>query len=63
MTRRFATILLLFVSFAAGLLLANRIRQSTEAGAQAPATSKPAVATPVAVTSSAGTLTSFSSAT
>ena len=57
MTRRFATILLLFVSFAAGLLLANRIRESTEAGAQAPATGKPAAAMPVAVTSSAGTLT------
>jgi len=60
MSRRFSTLLLLLVSFAAGLLLANRIRVSTEAVAQAPAPSRPAVATPVAVTSSAGTLTDFS---
>src|SRR5262245_27496186 len=60
MSRRFATILLLFVSFAAGLLLANRIRESTEAVAQAPATGRAPVATPVAVTSPAGTLTDFS---
>ena len=60
MSRRFSTILLLFVSFAAGLLLANRMRESTEAVAQAPAPSRPTVATPVAITSSAGTLTDFS---
>ena len=60
MSRRFSTLLLLFVSFAAGLLLANRMRESTEAVAQAPAPSRPTVATPVAITSSAGTLTDFS---
>ena len=48
MSRRFSTILLLLVSFAAGLLLANRMRESTEAVAQAPAPSRPTVATPVA---------------
>ena len=60
MSRRFSTILLLLISFAAGLLLANRMRESTEAVAQAPAPSRPTVATPVAITSSAGTLTDFS---
>ena len=60
MTRRFSTILLVLVSFAAGLLLANRSRESAEAVAQAPAPSRPTVATPVAATSPAGTLTDFS---
>ena len=60
MTRRFSTILLVLVSFAAGLLLANRSREPMEAVAQAPAPSRPTVATPVAVTSPAGTLTDFS---
>ena len=60
MTRRFSTILLVLVSFAAGLLLANRTRESAEAVAQAPAPSRPTVATPVAATSPAGTLTDFS---
>ena len=60
MTRRFSTILLVLVSFAVGLLLANRSRESAEAVAQAPAPSRPTVATPVAVTSPAGTLTDFS---
>jgi len=60
MTRRFSTLLLVLVSFAAGLLLANRSRESTEAVAQAPAPSRPTVATPVAATSPAGTLTDFS---
>ena len=60
MSRRFSTILLVLISFAAGLLLANRMRESTEAVAQAPAPSRPTVATPVAITSSAGTLTDFS---
>ena len=61
MTRRFSTLLLVLVSFAAALLLANRTRESAEAVAQAPAPpSRPTVATPVAVTSPAGTLTDFS---
>jgi len=50
MTRRFSTLLLVLVSFAAGLLLANRSRESAEAVAQAPAPSRPTVATPVAAT-------------
>ena len=60
MTRRVAPLVLLLISFVAGLLLANRIRESTEAVAQAPAQNRPAVATPVAVTSGANTLTDFS---
>src|SRR5262245_45030765 len=61
MTRRVATLVLLLASFAAGLLLANRIREGTEAGAQtSPAPGRQAGATPVAVTSTAGTLTDFS---
>ena len=59
MTRRVASLALLFVSFAAGLLLANRIRGTTEAVAQAPAQSQPAVTATVPV-SSATTLTDFS---
>ena len=61
MTRRIATFGLLFLSFAAGLMLASRIREGTEAGAQAPAqTRSPAVAAPVQVASGATTLTDFS---
>ena len=60
MTRRIAPLLLLLVSFLAGLLLANRIREGTEAGAQAPAASRPAPAAPVPVASPAATLTDFS---
>src|SRR4029453_12233487 len=59
MTRRVASLLLLLFSFLAGLLLANRIRQTTEAGAQAPSTGKTAITTPVPVASPAGTLTDF----
>jgi serine protease Do len=58
MTRRFTSVLLLLVSFVAGLLLANRTRESTEAVAQAPP-NRPNIATPVSVTSNAGTLTDF----
>ena len=59
MTRRVASFALLFVSFVAGLLLANRMRESTEAVAQAPAQNRPAVTTP-APASPAATLTDFS---
>jgi serine protease Do len=59
MTRRVAALALLFVSFVAGLLMANRMRESTEAVAQAPAQSRPAVTTP-APASPAATLTDFS---
>jgi Do/DeqQ family serine protease len=60
MTRRVASLLLLLVSFVAGVLLANRIRQTTEAVAQAPSQNRPAVAAPVPVTSAATTLPDFS---
>jgi serine protease Do len=61
MTRRIASFLLLFVSFAAGLMLANRLREATEAVAQAPAQGRaPAVSTPAPVASGATTLTDFS---
>ena len=62
MTRRLASLLLLLLSFAAGLMLANRIRETTEAVAQAPAQGRgaPAVSTPVPVASGATTLTDFS---
>jgi serine protease Do len=60
MTRRIASFGLLFLSFAAGLLVANRIREGTEAVAEAPAQSRPtAVTTPVPVASGAATLTDF----
>jgi Do/DeqQ family serine protease len=60
MTRRIVSLALLLASFAAGLLLANRIRESTEAEAQAPAQSRPAAATPVSVPSGATTVADFS---
>ena len=63
MTRRFLSIVLLLVSFVAGLLMASRIREVTEAEAQAPATQgqgRPAVTSPVPVSSPAATLTDFS---
>src|SRR5688500_4968193 len=61
MTRRIASFGLLFLSFAAGLMLANRVREGTEAGAQAPGQGRsPAVAAPVPVASGATTLTDFS---
>ena len=60
MIRRLAPLALLLVSFLAGLLLANRVREGTEAGAQAPAPSRPGPATPVPVASPAATLTDFS---
>jgi len=59
MTRRFGTILLLFVSFAAGLLLANRIRETTEAGAQAPAQTRSGAATQVSLPSGGVASTDF----
>ena len=61
MTRRFISVVLLLVSFVAGLLLASRIREVTEADAQAPAgQSRPNVTAPVPVSSPAATLTDFS---
>src|SRR5262245_49143722 len=61
MTRPIASLLLLLVSFAAGMMLANRIRESTEAEAQAPAQGRaPVVTAPAPVASGATTLTDFS---
>ena len=60
MTRRVAPLVFLLISFVAGLLLANRFRESTEAGAQAPSQNRPAVANPVAITTGANTLIDFS---
>jgi serine protease Do len=60
MTRRFFSIVLLLVSFVAGLLLANRIREVTGAGAQAPAQGRATVTSPAPVSSPAATLTDFS---
>ena len=62
MTRHFASIVLLLVSFVAGLLLANRVRDDTEAGAQAPAPAqgRAPVTAPGPVSSPAATLTDFS---
>src|SRR4030095_3754800 len=59
MTRRVASLVLLFASFIAGPLLANRIRGKTEAVAQVPAQSRPAP-TPVSAPSGATTLPDFS---
>jgi len=58
MTRRFVSLLALLSCFAAGLLLASRFRDATEAGAQAPTPNRPAVVAPGPV-SAAGTLTDF----
>jgi serine protease Do len=62
MTRRFTFIVLLLVSFVAGLLLASRVRDVTEAGAQAPAPAqgRTTVTSPGPVSSPAATLTDFS---
>jgi Do/DeqQ family serine protease len=61
MTRRFTFIVLLLVSFVAGLLLANRVRDVAEAGAQAPAPAqgRTTVTAPGPRSSPATTLTDF----
>jgi Do/DeqQ family serine protease len=58
--RRLVTLLALLSCFAAGLVVANRVREATEAGAQAPAqsTAKPTVTAPGPVAAGA-TLTDF----
>jgi Do/DeqQ family serine protease len=60
MTRRFASLVLLLASFVAGLLFANRIRESTEAEAQAPTQSRPAAATQVSLPNGATNVADFS---
>jgi serine protease Do len=58
MSRRFTSVLVLFACFAAGLLVAGRIRQATEAGAQS-ATPRPTVTAPGPI-GNGGSLTDFS---
>ena len=59
MSSRFTTALILVGCFAAGLLVAGKIREATEAGAQSTTPSRPAVTTPGPV-SNGGTLPDFS---
>jgi serine protease Do len=59
MTRRFTTVLILIACFAAGLLVAGRVREATEAGAQSNIAARPTVTAPGPV-SNGGTLTDFS---
>jgi Do/DeqQ family serine protease len=59
MTRRFTTALILIACFAAGLLVAGRVREATEAGAQSNTPARPTVTTPGPV-GNGGTLQDFS---
>jgi len=59
MSRRFASVLVLLACFGAGLLVAGKIREATEAGAQSASPARPAVTTPGPV-SNGGTLPDFS---
>jgi Do/DeqQ family serine protease len=59
MTRRFTTAVILFGCFAAGILVAGKIREITEAGAQSAAPARPAITTP-GPAGNGGTLPDFS---
>ncbi len=59
MQRRFTTAFILIACFAAGLLVAGRLRDATEAGAQSPGAARPAISAPGPV-GAAGNLTDFS---
>jgi serine protease Do len=59
MSGRFTTVLILFACFTAGLLVAGRVRDVTEAGAQSATAARPTVTTPGPV-GNGGTLTDFS---
>jgi serine protease Do len=59
MTSRFSTVLILIGCFAAGLLVAGKLRDATEAGAQSSTPSRPAVTTP-GPAGAGGTLPDFS---
>ena len=59
MSRRFASVLVLLACFGAGLLVAGKIREATEAGAQSATPARPTVTTPGPVTNG-GTLPDFS---
>jgi serine protease Do len=58
MTRRVGILIVLLSCFIAGILTAGRFREASEAGAQAPSTSRPTIAGPGAA--AATTLTDFS---
>jgi serine protease Do len=60
MQRRFTTALILLACFAAGLLVAGKLREATEAGAQSPGTAGRSTITAPGPVSAAGTLTDFS---
>ena len=59
MPRRFVFILLMLACFTAGVLLASRYREATDAGAQSQTPARPTVTTPVTVAGAAA-LTDFS---
>jgi Do/DeqQ family serine protease len=59
MTRRFTTALILVGCFAAGLLVAGRIREATEAGAQSSTPARPTITAP-GPAGNGGTLPDFS---
>ena len=59
MSGRFTTVLILFACFTAGLLVAGKVRDVTEAGAQSATAARPTVTTPGPV-SNGVTLTDFS---
>ena len=59
MSRRFTSVLVLLACFAAGLFVAGRIREATEAGAQSATPSRPTVTTPGPV-GNGGALPDFS---
>jgi serine protease Do len=59
MSGRFTTVLILIACFTAGLLVAGKIRDVTEAGAQSTAASRPAVTTPAPI-GNGGVLPDFS---
>jgi S1-C subfamily serine protease len=59
MPRRFVVILLMLACFTAGVLLANRYREATEAAAQSQTPARPAVTNPVTIAGAAA-LTDFS---
>jgi serine protease Do len=60
MTRRFNTILVLLACFVAGVLVAGKLRDATEAGAQSAAPARPPVVTAPGPVTAGGTLTDFS---
>jgi serine protease Do len=60
MTGRFTSALILIACFAAGLLVASRLRDATEAGAQSPSAARPTTITAPGPAGATGNLTDFS---